>query len=187
MGDGMRFTQTPLKGVYIVEVEPFVDERGMFFRVFCKNEFGRIGHKKEIVQVNHSLTRRKGTIRGLHFQTLPASETKIIRCIKGGAYDVVVDIRAHSPTFLHSYGVELSKDNMRMIYIPEGFAHGFQTLKDNTELIYHHTAFYDPAYECGLRFNDPRLSIRWPLHASFVSKKDMDLPLIDGGFGGMQI
>jgi dTDP-4-dehydrorhamnose 3,5-epimerase len=187
MGSGMRFIETPLKGLYIVEAEPFVDERGMFFRVFCKNEFAQIGCKKEIVQASHSLTRNRGTIRGLHFQAPPVSEAKIVRCVAGAVYDVVVDVRADSPTFLQSYGIELSKDNMKAVCIPEGFAHGFQTIEDNAELIYHHTAFYDPLFERGLRFNDSRLSICWPLEVSFASEKDRDLPLIEEGFGGVQI
>jgi dTDP-4-dehydrorhamnose 3,5-epimerase len=187
MGISMKFSETYLKGAYTAELEPSVDERGTFYRVFCKMEYIRIGHEKEIVQINHSLTRQRGTIRGMHYQVPPASETKIIRCIRGTAYDVIVDIRAGSPTFLRWHGVEISKNNMQVVYIPEGFAHGFQALEDNTELLYQHTAFYNPTYEQGLRFNDPQLSIKWPLDVSSISERDSHHPFIDSNFQGVQV
>jgi dTDP-4-dehydrorhamnose 3,5-epimerase len=183
----MKFSKTPLKGMYVVDLEPSTDVRGSFYRVFCKKEFAQIGHTSEILQINHSLTKEKGTIRGLHFQIPPASETKIIRCIQGAVYDVVVDIRTGSSTFLQWYGIELSKDTTQVIYIPEGFAHGFQTLEANTEMLYHHTAVYDPLNECGLRFTDPRLSIDWPLDVSSISERDAYHPFIDGNFRGVQV
>lgn len=183
----MRFKEIPLKGLYIVDLVPHEDSRGTFCRIFCRKEFEQIGLDEEIVQVNHSVTRTKGTVRGLHFQLQPASETKIIRCIQGAAYDVAVDIRSHSPTFLQWYGIELSRENAQIIYIPKGFAHGFQALTDNTELLYHHTAFYDEAHERGLRHDDPRLSIDWPLQVISVSERDAHHPLIDDAFVGTDI
>jgi dTDP-4-dehydrorhamnose 3,5-epimerase len=182
----MKFIETPLSGAYVIELEPLRDERGLFARTFCQEEFGQIGLHKQIVQINHSVTRKNGAIRGMHYQHAPAREAKLIRCVQGGVFDVMVDLRADSPTFLHHHGVELSKDNMRMIYIPEGFAHGFQTLTDEAELIYHHSAFYNPQYEHGLRYDDPALAINWPLPAGVVSLKDQNYPLIDDTFKGFE-
>ena len=187
MGKRMRFVETPLAGAYTIELEPFLDERGLFARTFCLKEFSKIGFNKQIVQINHSLTKEKGAIRGMHYQLPPACETKIIRCVQGRVFDVMVDIRTGSPTFKQWYGVELSKDNMRMIFIPEGFAHGFQALTDNAELIYHHSEFYSPEYEYGLRFDDPALTIKWPLTVGAVSPKDQGYPLINSNFNGIEI
>jgi len=131
----MIFKETPLAGAYAIDLTPFEDERGLFARTYCQKEFAAIGHDKAFVQLNHSRNTYKGTIRGLHYQNPPFAEIKLIRCIKGAVYDVLVDIRAGSPTFLQHYGIELSEKNMRMIYIPEGFAHGFQTLEDHSEFI----------------------------------------------------
>ncbi|TRZ87846.1 MAG: dTDP-4-dehydrorhamnose 3,5-epimerase [Methanosarcinales archaeon] len=181
----MKFVEAPLAGAYVIELEPFLDERGLFARTFCQKEFATIGFHKQIVQINHSVTSQKGAIRGMHYQLPPACETKIIRCVQGKVFDVMVDRRAGSPTFMQWHGVELSKDNMRMIYIPEGFAHGFQTLTDNAELIYHHSAFYSPEYERGLRFDDPALAIKWPLKANGVSERDKNHPLLGEDFSGI--
>jgi dTDP-4-dehydrorhamnose 3,5-epimerase len=183
----MNFVETPIAGAYYIELEPFLDERGLFVRTFCQRELAQIGFHKQIVQINHSVTRQKGTIRGMHYQLQPASETKLIRCVQGKVFDVMVDIRAGSPTFKQWCGVELSKDNMRMVYIPEGFAHGFQTLTDNTELIYHHSAFYNQELERGLRYNDVALSIKWPLPVRSISSKDQSYPGIDSNFKGIEI
>jgi dTDP-4-dehydrorhamnose 3,5-epimerase len=183
----MKFVEAPLAGAYVIELEPFLDERGFFARIFCQKEFATIGFDGRIVQINHSMTRRKGTIRGLHYQRQPACETKIIRCVQGKVFDVMVDIRTGSPTFMQWHGVELSKDNLRMVYIPDGFAHGFQTLTDNAELIYHHSAFYSPEYEQGLRFGDPALAIKWPLPVGAVTAKDQHYSLIDNSFKGIEI
>jgi len=183
----MKFIETILKGAYIIELEPFGDSRGFFARTFCKREFKEIGHTKEFVQFNHSMTSEKGTLRGLHYQVPPSSEVKLIRCIKGEVYDVIVDLRAGSPTFLNHIGVVLSEDNMKMIYVPEGFAHGFQTLKDNSQMIYHHTAYYTPEDERGLYFNDPKLDIKWPLDIKNLSEKDSKNPGIDINFNGIKI
>ena len=183
----MKFVEAPLAGAYVIELEPFLDERGLFARTFCQKELAKIGFNKQIVQINHSITKQKGAVRGMHYQLPPACETKLIRCVQGQVFDVMVDLRAGSDTFKQWYGVELSKDNMRMSYIPEGFAHGFQTLTDNAELIYLHSVFYSPEYECGLRFDDPRLAIKWPLPVSTISSKDQSYPLIDNTFKGIAI
>ena len=183
----MIFKETPLASAYIIDLEPFQDERGLFARTYCKNEFAEIGHKKEFVQFNHSETSTKGSIRGVHYQKPPYAETKLIRCIKGKVFDILVDIRKGSPTFLQWYGVELSAENKRMIYIPEGFAHGFQTLEPDTHLIYHHTAFYTPGFEGGLKFDDPRIGIDWPLAPTVLSEKDQKYSLIDDTFTGVSL
>jgi dTDP-4-dehydrorhamnose 3,5-epimerase len=181
----MKFIEAPLAGAYVVELEPFRDDRGLFARTFCQREFAEIGFHKPIVQINHSLTRQKGAIRGMHFQRPPACETKIIRCVQGVVFDVMVDLRAGSPTFLKWHGMELSKENLRMVYIPEGFAHGFQTLTSEAELIYHHSAFYSPEDEQGVRFDDPALEICWPLAAVCISSKDRSYPWMDRNFKGI--
>ena len=181
----MKFIEVPLRGAYIVEIEPFRDNRGLFVRTFCFNAFGEIGFNKQIVQINHSITIRKGTIRGMHYQVPPACETKIIRCVQGSVFDVMVDLRIGSPTFMQWYAIELSKENMRMVYIPEGFAHGFETLTDNAELIYHHSAPYMPECERGLRYDDPVLAIGWPLEADIVSDRDRDYRFVDNDFEGI--
>ena len=176
----MTFTETALKGSYIISLKPFVDERGWFARTYCKNEFAAIGHDKEWVQMNHSFTAEKGTVRGMHFQHPPFTEIKMVRCIAGAVMDVIVDVRKDSPTFLQHVVVELSAANKQMIYIPEGFAHGFQTLEENTELIYHHSEFYKSGVEGGLRYNDEILNINWPLPVINVSERDNNHPLLMG-------
>ena len=178
----MIFKETKLKGAYVIDLEPFQDERGLFARTFCRREFADIGHQDEFVQFNHSRTHEKGTIRGMHYQLPPSAEIKLIRCVRGSVYDVIVDLRKNSPTFLQYIGLELSDRNMQMIYVPVGFAHGFQTLEDNTELIYHHTAYYAPELEAGLRFDDPQIEIDWPMPPTVLSAKDQNQPLIDPGF-----
>lgn len=183
----MIFHKTPLVGAYAIELTPFRDERGLFARTFCEREFQAIGHQKPFVQLNHSRNTQKGTIRGLHYQNPPFAEIKLIRCIRGAVYDVLVDIRKGSPTFLQHYGIELSEHNMQMIYIPEGFAHGFQTLEDQTELIYHHTAFYTPGVESGLKFDDELIGINWPLPPTIISKKDQRHPLLSKTFTGIDL
>ena len=183
----MKFIETPLAKAFVVELEPFRDERGIFARTFCQKEFEQIGFDRQIVQINYSLTRQTGAIRGMHYQCPPASEIKIVRCVQGCVFDVMVDIRKDSPTFLQWYGMELSNDNLRMFYIPEGFAHGFQACTDNAELIYFVSAFYSPELERGLRFDDPAIGIHWPLPAGEVSSKDLHCPLIDSNFKGVTI
>lgn len=181
----MRFSETPLKGSYIIELTPFADTRGWFARTFCKNEFSQIGHAKEWVQLNHSFTNIKGSIRGMHFQYPPHTETKMVRCIAGAVFDVIIDLRKDSDTFLQYFGATLSPQNKKMLYIPDGFAHGFQTLEDNTELIYHHTAFYTPAAEGGIRYDDPKVGINWILSNTDISNRDNQHPYLDNTFKGL--
>ena len=181
----MIFTETVLKGSFVIELELFVDERGWFARTYCKNEFSKIGHQKEWVQLNHSFTKQTGTIRGMHYQLPPFSEIKLVRCIAGAVYDVIIDIRKGSATFLQYVGVELSAANKKMIYIPEGFAHGFQALTDDCELIYHHSQFYTAGIEAGIRYDEPKINIKWPLQVTSISQRDNIHSLIDSNFKGI--
>jgi dTDP-4-dehydrorhamnose 3,5-epimerase len=181
----MIFTETILKGSYEISLTPHGDSRGWFARTYCKKEFEQIGHQKEWVQLNHSFSSQKGTVRGMHFQYAPFTEIKMLRCIAGSVYDVIVDLRKDSPTFLKWFGTELSAENKKMLYIPAGFAHGFQTLTDDVELIYHHTEFYTPSAEAGIRYNDSAINIEWPLAVSEISERDTNHPLIDSTFKGL--
>ena len=181
----MIFKSTALEGLFIVELTPMIDQRGWFARTFCKNEFEKIGFKKELVQINHSFTTKKGTLRGMHYQLPPHSEAKLIRCIAGAVYDVAIDLRKDSPTFLKWFGVELSAENKKMILIPEGFAHGFQTLSGDSELIYHHSEFYTPDSEGAVRYDDPRVNIQWPLEVLNISEKDLIRPYLTTDFKGI--
>jgi dTDP-4-dehydrorhamnose 3,5-epimerase len=183
----MRFFETHLQGSYVIELAPFKDQRGMFARTYCKREFRQINHTREFVQFNHSLTYKKGAIRGMHYQVHPDCEIKLIRCMAGKVFDVIIDLRGESPTFLEFFTVELSPDNLKMIYVPEGFAHGFQTLEDDTQLIYHHTGYYNPESERGIRYNDPFIGINWPLYPTDISEKDQHHQLIDKTFKGIKL
>ena len=183
----MNFETTNIAGLFTVQLKKLEDERGFFTRTFCKNEFKQVGFNKEFVQFNHSNNKLKGTIRGMHFQYAPFCETKLIRCVQGAVYDVAVDLREGSPTFLQHVGVELTAQNMTSILIPEGFAHGFQTLEDNTALIYHHTEFYAAGADGGMRYDDPALKIDWKLPAVQVSEKDKNYNLVDKNFKGIKI
>lgn len=178
----MIFQPIKLDGAYLVELTPFGDSRGWFARTFCKHEFEKIGHTKEWLQLNQSFTNQQGAIRGMHYQLPPFSEIKLVRCIAGAVFDVLIDLRKDSATFLQWFGTELSAENKKMMYIPEGFAHGFQTLSDNCGLIYHHTAFYTPGAEGGIRYNDPAVNIQWPLEVIEISERDQQHPLIDSTF-----
>ena len=181
----MIFTETLLKGSFTVDLQPIEDERGWFARTYCKNEFAAIGHTKEWVQLNHSFTSKKGTIRGMHYQLQPFSEIKLVRCIAGAVYDVIIDLRKDSATYLQYFGVELSSSNKKMIYIPEGFAHGFQALTDDCELLYHHSQFYLPGVEGGIKYDDAAINIKWPIANRMVSAKDNQHKLIDFNFKGL--
>jgi len=167
-----------MNGLYIIEPELKTDERGYFARIFCKKEFTKIGFNFEIVQINRALNKKKGTIRGLHFQTPPKAEDKIISCVKGAIYDVAIDLRKDSPTFGRCVAEKLTEDNKKMFLIPKGFAHGFQTLTDNTEILYFMSEFYSPEYESGVRWNDPFFNIKWPLKPTLISRKDKNWPLM---------
>jgi dTDP-4-dehydrorhamnose 3,5-epimerase len=181
----MKFVPASLKGVYVIDLEPFADSRGWFARTYCSNEFASIGHDKEWVQLNHSFTRNKGAVRGMHYQLPPFREIKLVRCIAGAVWDVVIDIRKDSATFLQWTALELSAANKKMIYIPEGFAHGFQALTDDCELIYHHSNFYTPGAEGGIRYDDPTVAISWPLPLTDISDRDSQHPLLNESFKGI--
>lgn len=181
----MIFTPTPLTGSYEISLEPRMDSRGWFARFFCKDEFARIGHNKEWVQMNHSFTIKKGTIRGMHFQLAPFAEIKLVRCIAGSVFDVIIDLRKDSPTFLKWYGTELSARNKKMFYIAEGFSHGFQTLTNDCELLYHHSEFYNAKADTGIRYNDGLVNIEWPLSVTEISERDAAHPLLSPSFKGL--
>jgi len=181
----MRIDKLSLEGAFVIESEPFIDDRGIFARVFCQQELQHILHGKNIVQINHSLTRRKGALRGMHFQHPPKAEIKIVKCMRGSVFDAIVDLRHNSPTFLKWYGETLSAENMKMMYVQEGFAHGFQTLEENCELLYLHTEFYSPEHEGGVRYNDPLINISWPLEITDISDKDNNYSLVVEDFKGI--
>lgn len=181
----MIFSPTILEGSYVIDLEPYADDRGWFARFYCKQEFATIGHHQEWVQLNQSVNNQGGTLRGMHFQKPPFREIKMVRCIAGSVFDVIIDLRKDSNTYLQWFGVELSAANKKMLYIPEGFAHGFQTLTDNTALIYHHTEYYTPGSEGGIRHDDPALAIQWPLPVSVISVRDGSHPLLDQHFKGI--
>ncbi len=168
----MIFTETKLKGAFIVDVERKHDDRGFFARAFCQNEFAAHGLKSIIAQANIASNLRKGTIRGMHFQYPPAAESKFVRCTRGAIVDIIVDLRPDSPTYLEHVSVELSAENMRGLYVPERFAHGYQVLLDGTDTSYQVGEFYAPQLEGGLRYDDSHLGLQWPLPATVVSEKD---------------
>src|SRR5688500_17246437 len=173
----MTFVDTPLSGLYLIECDQQVDARGFFARIWCKREFTDRGLNADLVQISVSYNRCSGTLRGLHYQAPPFEETKLVRCTRGALFDVAVDLRAESPTYLQWYGTTLTAQNRTMIYIPEGFAHGFQTLEDDTEAVYHITEFYAPSAARGARWNDPVFGIQWPDAARrILSAKDERWP-----------
>lgn len=173
----MLLTETKLKGAYIIDVKRIEDERGFFGRSFCRKEFEEHGLNVNVVQSNVSYNKQKGTLRGLHMQMAPYAETKLVRCTRGAVYDVIVDLRADSETFKQWIAVELSADNYRMLYVPEGFAHGFLTLQDDTDVTYQVTQYYTPQAEHGYRWNDPTFDIKWPMEPLVISIKDQSHPL----------
>jgi dTDP-4-dehydrorhamnose 3,5-epimerase len=172
----MRFIETPLRGAFVLELERREDPRGFFARAFCQDEFRAHGLNPVIAQANITFNLKQGTVRGMHFQYPPAAESKLVRCPRGAILDTIVDLRPESPTYLHHTSVELSADNFRSLYVPERFAHGYQTLCDNTETSYQVGAFYAPECEGGLRHDDPRLALRWPLPVSVISERDLAFP-----------
>ncbi len=180
----MKILQTPINGLIVVEITSHEDKRGTFARLYCEQELSKvIGHRR-IVQINYSRTVNLGALRGLHFQNSPHAEMKLVRCLKGRVWDVAVDLRADSPTFLKWHSEELTPANTRMIAIPEGFAHGFQAMEPESELLYLHTAVYVPTSEGGLRYNDPKLGVTWPIRVTDLSERDLNHPLIDSNFQG---
>ena len=172
----MIFHPAPLDGAYVIELEKRGDERGFFARLFCEKEFGERGLATRFVQINNSLSAQAGTLRGMHYQLPPAAETKVVRCIRGALFDAIVDLRPDSPTFLQWYGAELNAENRKMMYVPEGFGHGFLTLAPDTEALYLVSQFYDPARERGLRWDDPAVGVQWPRAPQVVSDKDRAHP-----------
>jgi dTDP-4-dehydrorhamnose 3,5-epimerase len=166
------FIETRLRGAFIIDLEPREDERGSFARTFCQREFEDRGMKPSIVQASIATNRRLGTLRGMHFQYPPAAETKIVRCTRGAILDVIVDLRPESPTYLEHVAVKLSAENMRALYVPERFAHGYQTLRDNTEASYQMSEHYTPSAEGGLPHDDPGLALEWPLPVTIISARD---------------
>ena len=183
----MNILDTPLTDLKVVQSTPHHDARGAFTRLFCARELTSLLGGRQIAQINQSATTRTGAVRGLHFQYPPHAEMKMVRCLRGRVWDVAVDLRSGSPTFLQWHAQELTPEDSQMMLIPEGFAHGFQTLEPASELLYLHTAFYDQPSEAGLRHDDPRLAITWPLPPQDLSSRDLTHPLLDDDFTGVEL
>lgn len=183
----MNILDTPLPDLKIVQSLPFRDARGVFGRVFCAEELKPLLGARQIAQINHSKTSHAGAVRGLHFQSPPHAEIKMVRCLRGRVWDVAVDLRMGSPTFLQWHAEQLAQDDTQMLVIPEGFAHGFQVLEPESELLYLHTASYHPPSEGGVRHDDPRLAISWPLSPRDVSPRDLAHPLLSPDFAGVAL
>jgi dTDP-4-dehydrorhamnose 3,5-epimerase len=177
----MQFSDTVVAGAMVIDPSPHIDDRGRFMRAWCSREFAEHGLEFLPVQANMGFSRQQGTVRGLHFQVAPALEAKLVRCTRGSMFDVVLDLRSESPSFGRWYGTVLSAENGRMLYVPEGCAHGYQTLEENTEMYYLTSAFYAPSAARGVRFDDPAFKIEWPLAATVVSEQDHNWPLVQGG------
>ena len=175
----MKFINTPLSGSYLIDLEIKSDERGFFARYFCEKEFNKNGLNTKWVQINNSLSYEKGTLRGLHFQNEPKSEVKLVRCIQGAIWDVIVDVRKNSKTFGKWFGAEITSTNRTMMYVPEGFAHGFITLEPNTEIIYLVSEFYSLADENTILWNDQSIDINWPIYPKIISDKDLNGKKLD--------
>jgi dTDP-4-dehydrorhamnose 3,5-epimerase len=172
----MKFTQLPLSGAYLIELEKKGDERGFFARYFCAKEFGEMGLNTNWPQINNSFSSKAGTLRGLHFQLDPSSEVKLVRCVQGSMWDAIVDIRPQSPTFGQWYAHELTHDNRLMMYVPKGFAHGFQSMTDNCEIIYLVSEPYNPSLERNISWNDPNINLLWPSIPTEISERDRSAP-----------
>jgi len=170
------FAETKLKGAFVIEIEKLEDERGFFARAWCQKEFEAHGLISQLVQANISYNKMRGTVRGMHYQKAPYAETKLVRCTRGAIYDVAIDLRQGSPTYKQWIGVELTAGNYRMLYVPEGFAHGYQTLEDDTEVFYQVSQFYSPEHERGVRYDDRAFRIEWPIDVQVVSDKDKSWP-----------
>lgn len=183
----LDFIDTPITGLKVIQRTPIRDARGYFSRFFCAEEFHQAGLDSAISQINHSYTGSAGTVRGMHFQLPPHAETKFVSCIRGKIFDVAIDLRCNSPTFLHWHGEILSAENQRSLLIPKGFAHGFQALENDCELIYLVSARYAPSAERGLHAEDPRLNIVWPLPITDMSDKDRNNPPLSTDFHGVTL
>lgn len=173
----MLFTETRLPGAFIIDIEPHNDERGFFARSWCAEEFEKLGLNPRLSQCNISFNKKLGTLRGMHYQAVPFPEAKLVRCTMGAIYDVIIDLRVDSPTFRQWFAVELTAENRRAIYVPENFAHGFQTLIDNAEVFYQMSEFFHPEYARGIRWDDTAFGIEWPIPHPILSEKDLDFPL----------
>jgi dTDP-4-dehydrorhamnose 3,5-epimerase len=182
-----EFTSTSLPGLFRIERKPISDHRGFFSRFFCADTFIQLGFNKPIAQINHTLTRQKGSIRGLHYQAPPAAEIKIISCIQGDVFDVAVDLRRQSPSFLQWHAEILTAENRVSLIIPEGFAHGFQTLTEDCEMVYLHSVSYTPECEGAVNPFDPCVSVDWPLPVTDMSAKDRVLPMLSPSFKGIAL
>ncbi|MCF7955585.1 MAG: dTDP-4-dehydrorhamnose 3,5-epimerase [Phycisphaerae bacterium] len=175
----MKFTETPLKCAYVIDPETIEDERGFFARSWCKRQFEAHGLNPNLAQCNISFNKKKGTLRGMHYQTTPHEEAKLVRCTMGSLFDVIIDLREDSQTFKKWFSVELTSQNRKMLYVPEGFAHGFQTLEDNTEVFYQMSEFYHPECANGVRYDDNAFGIKWPVSNPSLSAKDSDFKDFD--------
>jgi len=172
----MIFRETTLKGAFVIEIERFEDTRGFFARAWCQKEVEANGLVSRVVQTNISFNKKRGTLRGMHYQVAPYEQVKLVRCTRGVIYDVIIDLRPDSPTFRKWTGVELTAENYTMLYVPENFAHGFQTLENNTEATYQVSQFYSPESERGVRYDDPVFQVEWPLPVEVISEKDIAWP-----------
>lgn len=175
----MIFTETALRGAWVIDPEPIRDERGFFARTWCRREFEEHGLDIEVAQRSISYNARRGTLRGMHYQIAPYQEVKLVRCLRGAALDVIIDLRPHSATYLRHFAVELTGENRRALYIPKAFAHGFQTLEDDTEIEYQMSEFYQPNAGRGFRWSDPAFGIRWPIPDPIILERDDNYPLLD--------
>lgn len=185
--NAFTINSTPIDGLKYITRKHHGDSRGSFSRLFCATELAEIGWTKPVAQINHSYSKHRGIVRGLHYQIPPYAEDKLVTCIKGTIWDVAVDLRPSSATYLKWFAMELSGDNHQSLYIPKGFAHGFQSLSDDVEMIYCHSAPYSPKHERGLRIDDPQLAIQWPLEPSQLSERDQTLPVISPSFSGVSL
>jgi dTDP-4-dehydrorhamnose 3,5-epimerase len=175
----MIFKETPLNNAFVLNLEKIEDDRGFFARYFCQEEFKEYGLLTDWVQMNISMNKNKGTIRGMHFQNQPKADAKIVRCLHGAIWDVVVDLRYKSTTYGEWFGIELNDENRSMMYVPQGFAHGFQTISDNAELLYIHSDSYSPKLEGGINVDSPEVCIKWPLPVTEISERDAMLPSLN--------
>lgn len=183
----MEFSKTTLDGAYTIDLNKIGDERGFFARMFCENEFSEQNLETSFIQINNSLSKDKGTLRGMHYQLSPSAEVKVVRCVKGALFDVIIDIRPDSPTYRKWFGELLSAENRKMMYVPRGFAHGFITMENNTEAIYLVSSAYAPDAERGIRYNDPEFNIEWPIPPQEISEKDMNWPDFDEHWHGTKL
>lgn len=182
----MKFQPTPLKDAHLIELERRGDDRGFFARFFCEREFAEAGLESRFVQMNNSLSAKRGTLRGLHYQLSPSAEVKVVRCLKGALFDAIADLRPDSPTFGRWFGAELNSENRLMMYVPRGFAHAILTLSEDAEALYLVSESYAPEQERGIRFDDPWLDIAWPIEPIEISPKDQNWPTFDPGFHGVE-